>query len=441
MTPGNAREAAFLSLLRIEKESRYSNLETDLTLKKQNLSDADARLYTRLFYGTLERKLTLDYILSKLTSKPLEKLDREVTALLRLSAYQILYADRIPDSAAVNEGVELCKKYRKSAAPMVNAVLRRLIREREALAFPSEEKEPVAYLSAFFSVSPDICALFLDRFGMEETKKLLAAMNETPPTALRVNTLKTSREALAERLRVRGILCEETALSPCGLKVRAAISDLPELSEGLCFVQDEASQLCTAALNAQPGMTLLDLCACPGGKSFGAAMTMENSGKIVSFDLHANKLPLIEKGAERLGVSILSTAAADARVFLPEWEEKADRILCDVPCSGLGVLAKKPEIRYKDLAESEKLPQIQKDILDNACRYLKKGGRLIYSTCTLLRRENEEIVDGFLASHPDFEEAPLDLPGNLAAGASRLTLLPHIHGTDGFFIAAIGRKE
>ena len=437
----NARSAAFLSLLRIEKESRYSNLETDLTLRKTHLSDPDARLYTRLVYGVTERKLTLDYILSKLTSQPLGKLDREVLVILRLSAYQILYADRIPDAAAVNEGVELCKRYRKSAAPMVNAVLRRLIREREEISFPDEEKEPISYLSAFFSVSPELCRLFFERFGMAECKKLLSAFAQTPPSTLRVNTLKTTRDDLSERLSARGIAAEKTAFSPVGLKVRAGISDLPELEEGLCFVQDEASQLCVSALDARPGMTVMDLCAAPGGKSFGAAICMEDRGEIFSFDLHANKLSLIEKGAEKLGIPIIKTNVADARVFQPEFEEKADRVLLDVPCSGLGVLAKKPEIRYKNAEESEKLPQIQHAILEGACRYLKKGGRLIYSTCTLLARENEEIVDGFLSDHPDFERAELRLPGGLEGENGRLTLLPQIHGTDGFFIAALQRKN
>ena len=436
-----AREAAFRSLLRIEKESRYSNLEADLTLRKAALSEPDARLYTRFVYGVTERKLTLDHLLGQVLSQPVEKLDAEVRCILRLTAYQLLYTDRIPESAAVNEGVELCKKYRKSAAPLVNAVSRRLAREKDELTFPSEKDEPVAFLSAFYSVSADVCRLFYEQFGMEETRRLLEKMNETPPLTLRVNTLRTTREELFLRLAARGIDAEKTRFSPHGLKVRCAVQDLPELEEGLCFVQDEASQLAVLALDAKPGMTVLDLCACPGGKSFGTAMTMNNEGEVLSFDLHRNKLSLVDSGAKKLGVTVVKTAAADARVFDPALNGIADRLILDLPCSGLGVIAKKPDLRYKREEETSRLPEIQRAILDNACRYLKPGGRAIFSTCTLLERENGAVLDAFLASHPDFEETDLHLPADLAPGAGRLTLFPHIHGTDGFFLSAFERKN
>ena len=439
----NAREAAFRSLLRIEKESRYSNLEADVTLKRNELSDQDARLYTRLVYGTIERKLTLDYILKPLVDQALEKLDREVLVILRLSAYQILFSDRIPPFSAVNEGVEICKKYRKSAAPLVNAVLRRLTAaesEGRTVVYPSEKDDPVAYLSAFYSVAPDICALLSDEFGMKECKAFLEAVNRQTPTTLRVNTLKTTREEFIGKLTKRGVFCEKTQFSEVGVRVNAAVKELPELESGECFVQDEASQLAAAALDALPGMTVLDLCACPGGKTFGAAMSMKNEGRLLSFDLHKNKLSLVRGGAERLGISIVETEEADARVFLPELAESADRVLVDAPCSGLGVMAKKPDLRYKDGKEIARLPKIQAEILENAARYVKPGGRLVYSTCTVLKRENEEIRKGFLAARPDFEEDDLRLPG-LSEGASFVTLLPQKHFTDGFFISAFSKKK
>lgn len=438
-----AREAAYRSLIRIEKEGRYSNLETDVTLRAGELPENEGRLYTRLVYGTIERKLTLDYILAPLcVGIPYPKLDLEVRVILRLSAYQLLYADRIPSSAAVNEGVNLCKRYRKSAASMVNAVLRRLCREKEQIVFPEPEADPVLYLSTFYSVSPELCRLFLSDMGFAECVRMLEAVNAQAGvfTTLRVNTLKLSREEFCKRLEERGIPFEKTVLSPTGVRLKGNVTRLEELKEGLCFVQDEASQLAVEALEAQSGQTVLDICSCPGGKSFGAAISMKNRGELRSFDLHGNKLSLVREGAERLGISILQTEEADGRVFLPQWEEKADRILCDLPCSGLGVLSKKPELRYKKEEEISKLPGIQRAILENACRYLKKGGRMVFSTCTVLKRENEALFEGFLRNHPDFEGGELHLPG-VPETPAFVTLYPHIHRTDGFFISVLKKKE
>ncbi len=404
-----AREAAVRSLVRIEREKRYSNIETDVALRRGEWKEVEARLYTRLVYGTVERELTLDYLLRALVSMDFEKLDLEVRAVLRLSAYQILFMDGIPFSAAVNEGVNLCKKFKKSAAPMVNAVLRRLCREKENIEYPSKEREPVEYLSVFYSISRDVCAPIYKRLGFEECCRLFEKMNTPPPMTLRVNTLRISRDDFCARLESRGEPCARTAFSKNGVTVSKAASELEELKEGLCFVQDEASQLCVDALDARPGMTVMDCCACPGGKSFGAAMCMDNSGEVLSFDLHGNKLSLIERGAERLGISVIRTQEADGRIFREELAERADRVLCDLPCSGLGVIAKKPDLRYKKEEEMAKLPEIQWAILDNVCRYVKKGGKL-------------------------------RLPQNLSGDNPFVTLYPHIHGTDGFFISVLQKK-
>ena len=437
--PVSAREAAYRSLLRIEKEGRYSNLEADLVLKAGGLKEKDRALYTRLVYGTIERKLTLDHHLAALCDRPYEKTEAGVKVLLRLGAYQILFSDRIPDSAAVNESVELCKRYHKSAASFLNAMLRRLAREKNALSYPDEGESPVDYLSVYYSVSRGVCALFLEQFGLERCKSLFAAMNENPPLTLRVNTLKTTLSDFTSLLEERQIGYEKTPFAPFGVRVNAPVSALQDLFDrGLCFVQDEASQLCADALHAKPGDTLSDCCACPGGKSFGGALHMENEGRVLSFDLHQNKLSLIDAGAKRLGITVLTTACADASKYKEELFESADVLLLDVPCSGLGVLAKKPDLRYKNVEETARLPEIQAGILENACRYLKKGGRLVYSTCTLLERENGDRVDAFLESHPEFEEAPLDI--SCGGDASRLTLFPDIHGTDGFYIAAMVKK-
>ncbi|MBQ8910960.1 MAG: 16S rRNA (cytosine(967)-C(5))-methyltransferase RsmB, partial [Clostridia bacterium] len=267
----------------------------------------------------------------------------------------------------------------------------------------------------------------MEQFPLERCEILFEAMNKNPPTTLRVNTARISMEDFLKRLAEQGIPFEKTALAPYGVRVKTPVSSLDLFEEGLCFVQDEASQLCVAALHAGPHQTVIDCCACPGGKSFGAAIDMGNCGRVLSFDLHKNKLSLIDKGAERLGLSIIETAEADAAKPREALFEAADLLLIDAPCSGLGVLAKKPELRYKKVEETARLPQIQAAILENACRYVKKGGRVLYSTCTLLKRENEERYFAFLAGHPEFEEAPLGIPG--AENVSHLTLFPDVHGT------------
>ena len=253
---------------------------------------------------------------------------------------------------------------------------------------------------------------------------------------LRVNTLKISRDEFIKKLTHKGIAAAPAPLSPCGVKISgASVADLG-IDEGLCFVQDEASQLCVLALDAKEGDKVLDVCSCPGSKSFGAAIEMNNNGEIRSFDLHENKLSLVKSGAERLGISILSTDSRDGRVFDETLEGYADKIICDVPCSGFGVIAKKPEIRYKDPAESSELSEIQHAILCNSARYLKKGGTLVYSTCTLLREENELNVERFLAAHGEFEPCDFKI-GRISSQNGMLTLNPHDHGTDGFFIAKL----
>ena len=263
---------------------------------------------------------------------------------------------------------------------------------------------------------------------MERTEALLGAFNRSTPLTLRVNTLRTSREALLSRLREAGYAAEPTRESEDGILLPSApVTSLPGFAQGEFFVQDEASQLCVRALDAKGGMTVLDACACPGSKSFGAAISMQNEGRVIACDLHQNKLSLVESGAARLGISILTTEARDARAEKAEWTEKFDRVLCDVPCSGFGVFAKKPELRYKDPKQSEALPGIQSAILQNASRFLKVGGRLVYSTCTLLPEENGENVAAFLRTHGEFTLL------------RERTLYPDVDGTDGFYYAILQR--
>ncbi len=425
MTP---RLLAYELLLKCEKNKQFSNIVLDNALKTVDLNEADKRLASVLFYGVTERKITLDYRISKLSNRPLEELDINVLTALRLGIYQLVYLDRVPAHAAINETVALCSR---KTAGFVNAILRAHTRN-DSFELPSKS-DFSSYISVKYSICRELAKKFICVFG-NDVEKILDGFDKTPDTTIRANTLKISRNELAKKLDGTN-----TEISPVGVYVKGSIRDLYGFDNGLFFVQDQASQICVEALCARSGDTVADICACPGSKSFGAALSMQNKGRILSFDLHENKLSLIRAGAERLGISIIETAAHDGRIFIPELEGKMDRVLCDVPCSGFGVLAKKPELRYKDPEESKALPKIQRDILYNACRYVKSGGVLVYSTCTILPEENEENVAEFLSTHSDFNLIPWSV-GELSAPDGMLTLYPHEHRTDGFFIAKFIRK-
>jgi 16S rRNA (cytosine967-C5)-methyltransferase len=413
-----------------EKTKQYSNIVLDNALKNAELSSADRGLVSALFYGVIERRITLDYQIKSLATRDISDIDEKTVNALRIGLYQLIYLDRIPPHAAINESVSLCS--RKSAG-FANAILRSFLR-RGGISLP-DKSNTLEYLSVAYSIDIPLLSRLLSIFGRDETEKLLTAINQAPPTTLRVNTLLTDRNTLIEKIPSSA----PTQNAPHGIFVQGSVRDIYGFDEGMFFVQDEASQICVEALGAKSGDVVMDICACPGSKSFGAAITMKNRGEIYSFDLHENKLSLVINGAERLKIDIIQTSDCDGRHFLPTFEKAADRIICDVPCSGFGVLAKKPELRYKNPEESAALPKIQRDILNNACKYLKSGGTLIYSTCTILPEENEKNIEDFLASHPEFYLEEWQV-GDIVAKGGMITLLPHIHKTDGFFIAKLKRK-
>ena len=425
----NPRMLAFELLQKAEKSKQYSNIALDHALEECNLSDVDKKLASILFYGVTERKITLDHRINELSSRSLGELDDKVLCALRIGLYQLIYLDRIPPHAAINETVSLCPK---KSAGFVNAILRS--HTRIPMSAPKSD-DPAKQLSLSYSVCPALAQRFIDDFGIDEAGNILKGFDHNAKTTLRVNTLKTDRETLFRS--IEG--AELTKNSPEGIFANGSVRSLYGFNDGLFFVQDEASQICVEALGAHEGDLMLDICSCPGSKSFGSAIKMNGKGRIIAFDLHENKLSLVRSGAERLGIDIIETRAADGRSFIPELELSADRVLCDVPCSGFGVLAKKPELRYKDPSESERLPEIQRAILENASRYVKHGGVLVYSTCTLLPSENEKNILAFLDDHPEFELTPWTV-GDISAEHGYLTLLPHVHGTDGFFIAKLTRK-
>ncbi len=436
----NARALAFKVLKDAERNRTYSNIAVDKALRTCELSSADKGLLTAIVMGVTERRLTLDRIIDSL-SKNSDDTDTEARILLRMGIYQIEYLTRIPDHAAVNETVNLAPRRLRG---FVNAILREFLRKRESgmidSLFPQKESDEVGYLSLKYSFPEDVCKEFLKLYGMERTEKIFERFNSAPPLTLRVNTLKTSVEEYKNLLLQRGMEYRDSYdLQNALLLDNVSYGDLPGADDGLFFIQDEASQICVEAIGAESGDTFIDVCSCPGSKSFGSAIRMKNKGRVYSFDLHRSKLSLVEKNAERLGIDIMVVDERDGRIPNEKLFGCADRVLCDVPCSGLGVIAKKPEIRYKSISDFDRLPEIQYEILASSAKYVKPGGVLVYSTCTVLERENCDNVRRFLACNSDFE--PMDFNvGNKKSLQGMLSLSPDEDATDGFFIAKMKRK-
>lgn len=441
----DAREVAMLTLNACQRQGGWS----DGVLKKQlaaaGLDGRDAALATQLCFGVLQNQMLLDFYLSKFSNIPLKRMEGKVVQTLRLGAYQMLFLDKIPHSAAVKTAVDLTRAHCKNprAAGMVNGILRNLARSLNSLP-TIPQTDQVSYLSTLYSHPEWLVKEFILTLGAEETARLLAINNSQPPTSVMVNTTRTAAAELTAALEAQGVeVRRHPWLKDCLLLSKTG--DLERLSafrEGLFYVQDPASRLAVQAAGPRPGMRVLDCCAAPGGKSFAAAIQMENQGEIVSCDLHPHKKKLIQAGADRLGLDIVAPMIADGRKFRPEWEGAFDVVLVDAPCSGLGVIRKKPDIRYKDPEPLKELPAVQLDILTNAARYVRPGGVLLYSTCTLLRRENEEVVQAFLERSPAFKPRTFTLPGPIGAvPPGMITLWPHSKGTDGFFLCKLYKRE
>lgn len=417
---------AFKILSRIERDKAYSNIVLDSELK--NNSTAYAPFVSSLVYGVVERKITLDYILSCYLSQPLKKLKPQVLTILRMGAYQLKFMDKIPDSAAVNESVKLSKKCGCAyASGLINSVLRK-IAVNDIVYYDTKDKE---YLfSVQYSCPRPLVKRYINDYGSDIAEGILSDSLNAPPVTVRANTLRISVEDLQKNLLQDGVLSDLSNNLPSALILHNAgdISGSKCYKKGLFHVQDLASQMCIEALDPQPGETVFDMCSSPGGKAFTIAEKMNNQGKIYAFDIYDHRTELIKSGAERLGISIINTAVSDASVYnnsLP----MADRILCDVPCSGLGVIRRKPEIKYRDLDFIDKLNDLQYNIINCAAKYLKNGGILVYSTCSLSKAENQDICDKFILNNPNFSKVPF------GGSDGYRTLFPHIDGTDGFFIA------
>lgn len=438
----SARETA----LRVLVSCRTNGAWADAALKAQlgrgnRLSGPDAALCSRIVYGVMQNRMLLDFYIGAYCSQKPDHLQPPLLEILRIGAYQILFLEKVPDSAAVNTSVELAKLARRGqASGLVNAVLRKISQNKNALpAVP--DRDAAQALSIRYSHPKWLVKRLLTLLG-REAEAFLAANNGVAPLTVQVNPLRTTAEELTAELGEAGVTARPHPwVSGClELSGVGDLSRLPAFLAGKFMVQDPAARLVSLIADVQPGQKLLDVCAAPGGKSFSAAFSMEDRGAILACDLHEHKLKRIQEGAARLGLGCIETAAADGRRQNPEWVDAFDVVLVDAPCSGLGIIRKKPDTRYKKADDLFTLPVVQAAILDNTAAYVRPGGTLLYSTCTILPEENEQVTDAFLAEHPDFSRESFVLPLPVGKTDGQLTLWPQRHGTDGFYICRMRRQ-
>ncbi len=435
----SARQIAFEILLKIEKDKAYSNLAVDSAVKAYNCNSTDSSFISHLVYGVLERKITLDYIISNNLTGNFNKLKKDILTILRLGVFQIIFSEKVPDSAAVNESVKLCKTNKCSHfSGLCNAVLRSVAKNGFIIdeSLSNEEKISVEY-----SVPAELVKFFIYHYGEENTKEFFKCSLEPKSIFIRVNTVKTDEENLIKKLENEGVECEKTYLdNALKIKLNKAVYELDSFKEGLFHVEDLSSQLCIKALSPEKNSICLDVCAAPGGKSFTVSEYMDNTGTLYSCDIYPQRTALIADGAKRLGLTNIETLVNDASVYnenLPQ----CDYVLCDVPCSGLGIISKKPEIKYKKLDDTKTLIPIQKEILKTSSKYVKSGGTLVYSTCSVNPNENRRVCDDFIKNNPDFisVKALPEIERAIDEG-DYLTLMLHKNKCDGFFVAVFERK-
>jgi len=439
----DAREVALLTLNACERQGGWSDGVLKKQLAASELDGRDSALATQLCFGVVQNRMLLDFYLEQFSNIPLRRMESKVVQMLRIGLYQMLFLTRIPHSAAVNSSVELTRKHCKNprAAGMVNGILRSLERSLDRLPV-IPQNDAVAYLSTLYSHPSWLVSEWLELLGEEETVRLLKANNSAPAATAQVNICRISTAALIAQLSEAGVEAQMHPWQKECIAIRGTgnVEALSAFQEGLFYIQDPASRLAVEASGAKPGMRVLDACAAPGGKSFALAILMEDRGEVISCDLHPHKKKLMEAGAQRLGLNCVKPQTADATEYRPQWEQSFDLVLTDVPCSGLGVIRKKPDIRYKDPEPLAHLPVVQGQILENCARYVKPGGVLLYSTCTLRPNENQQIVQSFLSAHEEFCAEAFTLPEPVGtAEDGMITLWPHLHETDGFFFAKLRR--
>lgn len=428
-----ARQLVVSLLDQLEKSNSYSNIALDHMLEKTELSIQDKKFCSALFYGVIERKLTLDAVISKYSKKPLSKLDCTICNILRVGLYQILYMSQVPSSAAVNESVKLTKKFRKtSASGFVNAVLRGFLRDDCKIPLP---KNKIEALSIKYSVPVWLVTQISEMYSMDKAESFFENALLPPPITIRRNSFLSSEDEFLNEFKDCDI--EKHSILPGAYILKSGnVKKISAFEKGFFHVQDAASQFCCMALDARPDETIFDVCSAPGGKTFTISEYMNNTGKIYAFDLQNNRVSLIKQGAERLKLTNIIANQGDASVYNPNLP-KADRVLCDVPCSGLGVIRRKPEIRYKKKESFNDLPNLQFKILENASQYVKDGGTLVYSTCTISKYENENVIERFLKNHKEFVLVPVIPQLDGIFNESMVTLFPDYCNSDGFFFAKL----
>ena len=437
-TRKDARSVALTVLLRCERQGAWLDGALKSELRKAELEPRDAALCSNICYGVCQNEALLIFWLTRFSKVKPKKLEPPVRLSLLMALYQITMLDRIPERAAVHEAVELARRNSKNprSPALVNGILRAFCRQKENLPWPEE-------CGVRYSHPKWLVEALDEALDHQGTEDLLACNNSQPPTTIQTNTLCCDPDSLCRELESEGISPDPHPwLEGCfSLRGTGDLEQLPSFQKGSFLVQDAASRLAVLAADPRPGMRVLDACAAPGGKSFSAAMCMENRGELISCDIHPGKVLQIQAGARRLGIECITTEVQDGKRLRKEWRDGFDLVLCDVPCSGLGIIRKKPDIRRKDPEPLERLPEVQRTILDNVARYVRSGGGLLYSTCTVLRRENEAVVETFLKDSPEFSLEEFTLPGIGPVPKGYITLWPHRHGTDGFFMAKLRRRN
>ena len=443
-----ARETAVQVLLEVQEKGAYANVALAQALRRADMTEQDRRFVTELVYGAVKAGGTLDWILKRYVNRPLGKIPPVIRQIMRLGLYQIFYLDKVPASAACNTAVELAKRYgHKGTAGFVNAVLRTAVREPEKAAFPTGKGHATEELALKSQHPQWLVKHWLKIFGFEDTEKLCAFDNEQAMLCLRANTLKNTREELLAELSACGAEAQASKWAPEGvlLKSHGALDKLAPLQDGRAQVQDESSMLVAHVVGAKPGDFIIDCCSAPGGKATHLAALMQNQGCILAGDVYEHKLTRIQENAERLGIDIIRTQLLDARQVGERFPAQADRVLVDAPCSGLGVLRRKPDARWhKQPDDMAGLPKLQLEILKSAAQAVKRGGVLVYSTCTIEKAENQEVVQAFLSQNEEYEMEKTGqyLPAKNAHSEEQMVqLYPQRDGTDGFFIARLRRKK
>ena len=442
-TTVNARLLALRVIDSVFSNGAYSNIALNKVFSANKVSDLDRRFITELVYGSIKAKGTLDWIIGQNVSRSLNKISPIILNILRLGVFQIYFLERIPASAACNEAVNLAKKYGHiGTVKFVNAVLRNCVRNKEKLTYPSREENEFMHLALKLQHPEWLIRRWISDYGIEATEKLCCFNNQVPPLTLRVNTLVITRDELLKKLAEDDFTVRSSEWSKDGI----VCEKLPSLEllfkkYNKCFyVQDESSMLVAGILAPMPGQRVIDVCSAPGGKTTHLAQLMENKGEIIATDIHAHKIGLIKENAQRLGIEIIKTDIKDASDNVEAWNKSADCVLVDAPCSGLGVLRRRAEARWtKTEAGLKEFPELQLAILNNAARYLKSGGRLVYSTCTLESAENFGVVQAFLELNKQYELAGFAHP-KTGENIKDLQILPQNDGIDGFYICALKRK-